>query len=320
MAQAMSGDMRGRSATRPTEIPKQGWRDIAMRVKDQVAEDNVDMISAGVAFYLFFAMFPALVAGLSIYGIFADPATVTQQIQALAAYLPEEVQGIIGDQLTQISGASGQALGFGVIIGIGVALWSAMKGVKALMTAFNIAYDENEERGFIKFNLIAFGLTLFILMFGLVVLVLVAVIPPLLAAVGLDTATEWIVTLVRWPILFALVMGILAVLYRFAPSREEPQWRWATPGALLATVLWLIASLAFSFYIANFGDYNEMYGALAAVIILLFWLYITAFVVILGAEVNSEMERQTRRDTTTGEEKPMGQRRAYAADTLGDTP
>jgi membrane protein len=320
MAQAMSGDMRGRSATRPTEIPKQGWRDIAMRVKDQVAEDNVDMISAGVAFYLFFAMFPALVAGLSIYGIFADPATVTQQIQALAAYLPEEVQGIIGDQLTQISGASGQALGFGVIIGIGVALWSAMKGVKALMTAFNIAYDENEERGFIKFNLIAFGLTLFILMFGLVVLVLVAVIPPLLAAVGLDTATEWIVTLVRWPILFALVMGILAVLYRFAPSREEPQWRWATPGALLATVLWLIASLAFSFYIANFGDYNEMYGALAAVVILLFWLYITAFVVILGAEVNSEMERQTRRDTTTGEEKPMGQRRAYAADTLGDTP
>jgi membrane protein len=320
MAQAMSGDMRGRSATRPTEIPKQGWRDIAMRVKDQVAEDNVDMISAGVAFYLFFAMFPALVAGLSIYGIFADPATVTQQIQALAAYLPEEVQGIIGDQLTQISGASGQALGFGVIIGIGVALWSAMKGVKALMTAFNIAYDENEERGFIKFNLIAFGLTLFILMFGLVVLVLVAVIPPLLAAVGLDTATEWIVTLVRWPILFALVMGILAVLYRFAPSREEPRWRWATPGALLATVLWLIASLAFSFYIANFGDYNEMYGALAAVVILLFWLYITAFVVILGAEVNSEMERQTRRDTTTGEEKPMGQRRAYAADTLGDTP
>lgn len=318
MTRAMSGDMRGRGATRPTEIPKQGWRDIALRVKDQVAEDNVDMISAGVAFYLFFALFPALLAGLSIYGLFADPATVAEQIQALAAYMPAEVQGIIGEQLTNITTASGQALGLGVLIGIGVALWSAMKGVKALMTAFNIAYDENEKRGFIKFNLIAFGLTLFILVFGLVLLLVVAVIPAVLSAVGLDAVTEWIVRLVRWPILFLLVLGILAVLYRFAPSRKEPQWRWATPGALLATVLWMIASLAFSFYISNFGNYNETYGALAAVVILLFWLYITAFVVILGAEVNSEMERQTRRDTTTGEEKPMGQRHAYAADTLGE--
>jgi membrane protein len=318
MTQAASGDARGRGATRPRDIPRRGWRDIAMRVKDQVSEDNVDMISAGVAFYLFFSIFPALLAALSIYGMFADPAQVTQQIEALAAYLPAEVQQIITEQLTQVAAASGQALGFGVIIGIGVALWSAMKGVKALMTAFNIAYDESEDRGFIKFNLIAFALTLFILVFGLVALLLVAVIPPLLAAIGLDAVTEWIVSLARWPILFVLVMTILAFLYRYAPSREQPRWGWATPGAFLATALWLLASAAFSFYIANFGDYNEMYGALAAVVILLFWLYISAFVVIIGAEVNSEMERQTRRDTTTGEEKPMGKRRAYAADTVAE--
>jgi membrane protein len=318
MTQAASGDVHGRGATRPRDIPKRGWRDIAMRVKDQVTEDNVDMISAGVAFYLFFSIFPALVAGLSIYGMFADPAQVTQQIEALAGYLPAEVQEIITGQLTQIADASGQALGFGVIFGLGVALWSAMKGVKALMTAFNITYDESEDRGFIKFNLIAFGLTFFILFFGIVALLLIAVIPPLLIAFSPDAFTHWIITLVRWPILFVMVMTILAFLYRYAPSRESSKWRWATPGAFLATALWLLASLAFSLYIANFGDYNELYGALAAVVILLFWLYISAFVVLIGAEVNCEMERQTRRDTTTGDEEPMGKRGAYAADTVSE--
>lgn len=320
MGQAASEEGRGRGATRPRDIPKSGWRDIALRVKDQISEDNIDMISAGVAFYLFFAIFPALLAALSIYGLFADPAQVVEQIDALTAYLPAEIHDIIGGQLTQIADASGEALGFGVILGIGIALWSAMKGVKALMTALNVTYDEDEKRGFIKFNLIAFGLTLFILVFGVVALLFVAVVPALFAAFGSGMWTEWLISLVRWPILFLLVMVILAFLYRYAPSRDEPQWRWATPGAFLATFLWLIASLAFSFYITNFGDYNEMYGAVASIVIFLFWLYISAYVVLLGAEVNSEMERQTRRDTTTGEERPMGQRGAYAADTLGKTP
>jgi membrane protein len=320
MAKAADSDARGREATRPTDIPKPGWRDIAMRVKDQLSEDNVDMIAAGVAFYMFFAIFPALLAALSIYGLFADPAQVAEQIQALTEYLPGQARDIIGEQLTRIADASGGALGWSAAIGILVALWSATKGVKALMTAFNITYDETEKRGFFKFNLIAIGLTLFILVFGLVVLVIVAVIPPVLSALNLGALTHWIVTLGRWPILFVLVMIILAFLYRFAPSRDKPRWSWATPGALLATVLWLIASLAFSIYVANFADYNATYGTLAAVVILLFWFYITAYVVLLGAEVNCEMERQTRRDTTTGEEKPMGQRRAYAADTVaGET-
>jgi membrane protein len=320
MAQAADSKARGREATRPTDIPKPGWRDIAMRVKDQLSEDNIDMVAAGVAFYMFFAIFPALLAALSIYGLFADPAQVAQQIQALTEYLPAQARDVIGEQLTRIADASGGALGWSAAISILVALWSATKGVKALMTAFNITYDETEKRGFFKFNFVAFVLTLFILVFGLVVLVIVAVIPALLAALNLDALTHWIVTLGRWPILFVLVMLILAFLYRFAPSRDEPRWRWATPGALLATVLWLIASLAFSIYVANFADYNATYGTLAAVVTLLFWFYITAYVVLLGAEVNCEMERQTRRDTTTGEEKPMGQRRAYAADTVaGET-
>lgn len=318
MTQAATGDTRGRGATRPRDIPKRGWRDIAVRVKDQLSEDNVDMIAAGVAFYLFFAIFPALLAALSIYGLFANPEQVTQQIEALAAYLPAQAQQIITDQLTRIAQASGQALGWGVGIGILIALWSAMKGIKALMTAFNITYDESEDRGFLKFNLIAFGLTLFILVFGLVVLVVIAVIPPLLSALDLEASMHWIVTLARWPILFVLVMTVLAVLYRFAPSRARPRWGWATAGAFVATALWLLASLAFSLYVSNFADYNQMYGTLAAVVILLFWFYISSYVVLLGAELNSEMERQTRRDTTTGEEKPMGQRRAYAADTVAE--
>ncbi len=318
MAKATISDARGRGATRPTDIPKPGWRDIAMRVKDQLGEDNVDMVAAGVAFYMFFAIFPALLAALSIYGLFADPAQVAQQIQALTEYLPGQAQEIIGQQLTRIADASGQALGWSAAISILVALWSATKGVKALMTAFNITYDEAEKRGFLKFNLIALALTLFILVFGLVVLVIVAIIPPLLSALNLEALIHWVVTLGRWPVLFLLVMVVLAILYRFAPSRERPLWRWATPGAFLATLLWLLASLAFSLYVSNFADYNATYGTLAAVVILLFWFYISAYVVLLGAEVNCEMERQTRRDTTTGKEKPMGERQAYAADTVAE--
>lgn len=318
MTSASHVDARGRQAGRPSEIPGRGWRDVAMRVKDEMANDNVSIVAGGVAFYVFLAVFPALAAALSIYGLYADPSQAAQQIQSTATLLPGQAQDILREQLTRIAHSSSGALGIGVIIGVLLALWSAAKGMKALMTALNIAYDETESRGFLKLNVMAIGLTLAVIVFGLISLILIAAVPAMLGSLGLGEAVRWIVSVARWPILFVVIMTIIAFLFRYAPDRDRPKWRWNTPGAVIATVLWLLASLAFSVYVSFSDSYNATYGSLAAVVVLLFWLYISAYVVLIGAEWNAEMERQTRKDTTTGRPRPMGQRDAHAADTLGE--
>lgn len=318
MASTDHAAARGREARRPRDIPKRGWRDVAWRVKDEVTNDNVSIVAGGVAFYIFLAIFPALAAALAIYGIYADPAQAAQQIESIAQFLPSQVQDILKTQLGRIAQSSQGALGVGALIGVLLSLWSAAKGMKALMTALNIVYDEEDTRGFFKLNAMALGLTLGVIVFGLVALILIAAIPALLGNLGLGEVVKWIVSLARWPILFLVVMTIIAVLYRYAPDRDRPQWQWNTPGAVIATVLWLIASIAFSVYVSYSGSYNATYGSLAAVVILLFWLYLSAYVVMVGAEWNAEMERQTRKDTTVGKPASMGQRGAHAADTLGE--
>lgn len=317
MAQALPSGARGREADRPGEIPASGWRDIALRVKEELSNDNVSIVAGGVAFYIFLAIFPALAAALSIYGIYADPSQAAQQIEAVAQFLPGQVQEILRTQLTRIAQSSGGALGIGVVIGVLLSLWSAAKGMKALMTALTITYDEDESRGFIKLNIIALALTLGLVVFGLIALILIAAVPALLGNLGLGDMTQWIVSIARWPILFIVVMTVIAFLFRFAPDRDAPKWRWNTPGAVIATLLWLVASIAFSIYVSYSSSYNATYGSLAAVVILLLWLYLSAYIVLIGAEWNAEMERQTRADTTTGRPRPMGEREAYAADTLG---
>lgn len=309
---------RGRQAPQPTGIPKAGWKDIAWRVYEESDKDNLSMIAAGVAFYAFLAMFPALASLVSLYGLLADPQTVAAQVESLAAVIPQEARTIVHDQLGQVSGGSGGALSLGFAFSLLLTLWAATKGTKALITAFNIAYDEREKRGFFKLNAIAVGLTLALLVFVIVALLLVAAVPAIIGFLPLPGWAEWTVRLLRWPILFGFVVGALALLYRYAPSRDQPQWRWASPGALVATALWLLGSIAFSIYVANFGDYNKTYGALAAVVVLMLWFYITAYALLIGAEINAETERQTRRDTTTGPEHAMGRRGAHAADTLGE--
>lgn len=310
-------DPHGREASRPSEIPRRGWKDILLRLKDQIAEDNLFFIAAGVAFYAFLAIFPGIAAMVSIFGLVADPADVEEWIGAASAVLPPDALALIRDQVHAIVSTPAENLGLSLAISILLALWSATAGVKALMTALNIAYEEREHRGFLKYYAAAIGLTVGAIVFALLALALVAAVPPLLQQLALPSALEKLLGVTLWVILGGTFIVGLGVLYRYAPSRERPQWRWVSWGAVVATILWLAGSVSFSLYVANFGDYNKTYGALAAIVILLTWFYLTALVVLIGAELNAEMEHQTRVDSTEGQPKPMGRRGARMADTLG---
>jgi membrane protein len=314
------GAERGRTAERPSEVPAAGWRDILWRVKAEMAKDNLSLVAAGVAFYVLLAIFPAIAAIVSIYGLVADPQTVEQQLAAISHLLPEEARGIIEEQLKRVTSTASTQLSFGAAFGLLLAIWSANKGTQALITALNIVYDEEEKRGFIKLNLISLALTIGLILFLIVGLALIAVLPALLGNLGLPAEIRQWAAWLRWPVLAVAFMLALAALYRYAPSRDTPRWRWVSWGAVLATVLWLIGSALFSWYVTNFGNYNETYGSIGAVVVLMMWLWLSVLIVLLGAEVNAEMEHQTGRDTTRGADQPIGRRGAYVADTVGEQP
>ena len=313
---AAADGRRGRSADKPQQIPKRGWNDILRRTWRQVGEDNISIVAAGVAFYALLAIFPALGAALSIYGFFADPADVSQQLASLGGLLPGDAHSLLERQLSDVSAQSEAALSIGALVGVALALWSASAGIKTMMTALNIAYEEEEKRGFIRYNATALVMTLGAILAALVAISLVAILPPILEAIPMPEWLHWLVSLVRWPLLAVGVVVGLAVLYRFGPSRRLARWSWVSWGAAIATVLWIVGSLLFSWYAANFANYNETYGSVGAIIALLMWFYLTAYVVLMGAELNSEMERQTAKDTTSGPRKPMGARGAEMADTV----
>jgi membrane protein len=311
---------RGREAERPREIPKPGWRDVLMRTKSELNRDNVGLVAAGVAFYALLAIFPAIAAVISVYGLVADPADVERQMSSLLQVIPQEAAGILRQQMENIASQPTTGLGFGVLFGVLLAIWSASKGTKALMQGLNIANDEEESRGFFKLNATALGLTAGGIVFAAIALGLIAVLPALLGNLGLPSVVQTAVSLLRWPLLLVAVMVGLGVAYRYGPSRDKPQWRWLSWGAGIATAAWLVGSILFSVYVSNFGSYGETYGSVGAVVVLMMWFYLSAYVALLGAELNAEMERQTRRDTTVGTSEPMGRRDAHAADTLGRSP
>lgn len=308
----------GREADRPRDIPKRGWRDIAFRVKDELGKDNVGLISAGVAFYGLLAIFPAIAAVISLWALLFDPQQIGQQIEAASGFLPEDAARIIQNQGSKATGEAGAGLSLAAIGGLLLAIYSSAKGVKALIMGLNIVYDEDETRGFIRRNILALLLTFVLILAMIVALAIVIVIPILLELIGLSPMADTLVSLARWPVLLVVAVFGLAVLYRYAPSRKEPRWQWVSPGALTATVLWMIASILFSVYVRNFGNYNETYGSLGAVVILLMWMWLSAYIVLLGAEINAETEHQTAEDSTKGAAKPMGERGAYVADTVGE--
>jgi membrane protein len=313
-------DGRGRRAERPQDIPKPGWRDVLVRTKNEISDDHVSMIAAGVAFYGLLAIFPAIAALISIWGLMFDPRQIEQQIALVSSALPQQAASIITDQARKIASSAGAGMSIAAIAGILLTLYSAAKGMKALIEGLNIIYDEDEKRGFIRLNLVSLALTLGLIAVMIVSLGLIIVAPALLGSLGLGSTVEALVTYLRWPILFVVAIVGLAVLYRFAPSRNQPRWRWVSWGAAIATALWIIGSIAFSIYVRNFGSYNETYGSLGAVVILLMWFWVSAFIVLLGAELNSQMELQTAEDTTRGRPQPMGRRGAHVADTVGESP
>ncbi len=308
---------RGRNAVSPSHLNFEAWKDILWRVWAEFNEDRVTLIAAGATFYLLLALFPGLAAFVSIYGVVADPVTIADHIAFLGGFLPSGGVELIESQLESLTSQDPASLSFGFLFGLALALYSANNGIKTLFEAMNIAYDETEKRSFIKLNLISLLFTLGAIIIAILFIVAVGVVPAVLAFVGLGGVTEVLISLLRWPILFVAAAGAVSVLYRFGPSRERAKWRWVTWGAVVATGLWLLASILFSWYLSNFADYNATYGSLGAVIGFMMWTWISVSIILMGAELNSEMEHQTARDSTTGPEQPMGTRGATMADTLG---
>lgn len=307
-------DRVGRRAQSPVAIPPRGWWAVVLRVWHQLEEDNMAIVAAGCAFYAMLALFPAITALVSIYGLVADPAEVERQVEAMRGVLPQEAVELIATQARQVASGSSGTLGWSAVIALVIALYSASSGVKTLFTALCIAYEEKETRSFVRFNVMALVFTFLAILGVIAGLVVIIGVPAVLGYLPLGPLSAWAVQIASWLVLLTLVIGGLAMLYRYGPSRAPARWRWITPGSLVATGLWIAASAAFSWYAANFGSYNQTYGALGGVIILLFWLFISAYVILIGAELNAELELQTERDTTTGPELPMGRRNAYAAD------
>ena len=307
---------RGRQATGPTEIPPKGWKDIAMRTYRDVNENRIPLVSAGVTFFTLLAIFPAVAALVSCYGLVADASTINAQIASLQGIMPQGALDIIGDQVKRLSEKGETTLGLSLVIGIALSVWSANGGVKHVFDALNLVYNEREKRNFVVLNLVSLGFTAGALLFLILALFAVVVLPVVFEFIGIG-GNAWWVALLRWPALLLAVLGGLSVLYRYGPSRDAPRWRWVTPGSTVAALLWLGGSLLFSWYVSSFGKYNQTYGSLGAAIGFMTWIWISLMIVLTGAQLNAEMEHQTAEDTTVGKPQPLGERRAQMADTLG---
>jgi membrane protein len=308
----------GQNAANPSEIPSKGWWSIAKRVAIESNEDRVMTEAAGITFYALLSLFPAMTAMVSLFGLFADRQTISEHLGDLQGVLPQGGMSIISDQLERLLASPQQALGFGAIVGLLAALWSANQGTKAMLDALNVVYEETEKRSFLFRTALSLAMTLGALVFVLVALGAIVVLPLVLKFIWLGEGVETILSLARWPIMLVGMTMLLAVLYRYGPSRELARWRWVTYGGVFAAVTWLAASAGFTWYVANFGNYDATYGSLGAIIGFMTWIWISSIVVLVGAELNAEMEHQTARDSTTGPERKLGQRGAVMADNVAE--
>lgn len=310
-------DHSGRNADTPLQIPLRGWWQVLKRTYAEATDDNLGLIAAGVAFYGFLAMVPLLASLVLTYGIVVDPAEAARHIRDLTTMVPRDAARLIAEQLDGILKTSVDKKGFGLLLALGLAVYGAMKGAQALIIALNIVYEEREKRGFIRLTLLQAAM----------VLVAIAVAAGLLTAISLSAALETFIAdigplaalgvkVIGWIVAAGLASAAVAGLYRVAPSRADPRWRWVTPGSILATIGILATTAGFGWYAASLGDYNATYGSLGGVVVLLLWLWLSAYVLMLGGELNAELERQTERDSTTGPERPLGERRAKMADAV----
>ena len=310
---------RGRRATQPSQIPVRGWRDILLRVFWAIPQDRVMATAGGVAFFALLAVFPGLATIVSLYGLISDPYVISKHLDLLGGILPSAVLDLLSDQLVRIAKQSTGALSTASSLSLLVAFWSANSGVGALFDALNVIYKEREKRSLVRFYATTILFTLSGIVFSLAAISMVVVLPIILDRLGFASATDMALRIARWPALLVIVGLGLSVIYRYGPSRREAKWRWVTWGGSLAALLWACASAVFSWYVASFDSYNRTYGSLGAIIGFMTWIWLSVVVVLLGAELNSEMERQTARDSTEGQPKPLGARRAFVADTVGPT-
>lgn len=308
---------RGRNASGPLSIPWKGWKDIAVRLYGSFFEDRVMLIAAGATFYLLLALFPAFAVFVSLYGIVADPNTISEHIAFIGQFLPQAGTELLESQLARLVSEDPASLSVGFITGLLFSLWSANNGVKTLFEAMNVAYGEQEKRSFLKLNVVAFCFTLGAVFAGILLIVVVGVVPAIMAVFGLSSLTDALIAAMRWPVVFVIIIFGIGLVYRYGPSRNRAKWKWVIFGSTLTAFVWLGASIAFSYYLQNFANYNATYGSLGAVIGFMMWVWISSLIFIIGAEINAEMEHQTARDTTHLEEKPLGERGARVADTMG---
>jgi len=312
-------DSRGRRADKPTDIPAMGWTDIAWRLYHDILNDRVLLVAAGVTFYAILALFPATAAIVSLYGLFADATTINGHLNLISGFLPEGALEVISDQVERITSQGHGTLGAAFLGTLAFSLWGANSGTKAIFDALNIIYKEQEKRSFLQLTIRSLIFTI-----GAVTLVLLALagiiaVPVILKLLGVpDWSGAALLSMVRWPLLYLVILFALACLYRYGPSRRHPQWKWVTLGSAIAGGFWVIGSLLLSWYVGNFGSYNATYGSLGAVIGFMVWMWFSTIIVLVGGEINAEIEHQTAKDTTEGRKKPMGTRGAKMADELGE--
>ncbi len=304
----------GHAADTPSEIPARGWWDVLKRVARQISDNRLMTEAAAVTFYTLLSVFPALAALISIYGLIADPSTVTNQISALSGVLPGGGVELLTNQAQKLAGQGSTGLSLGLGIGIATSLWTSNQAMKALFEALNVVNEEEEKRGFLLRTAVTLAFTLGVILFTVVALAAVVAVPVALGYLGLGGTWEFLLRWLRWPLLLVVVAVLLALIYRFGPSREEARWRWISWGSAFASVTWIGGSLLFSWYVSNFGNYDKTYGSLGAVVGFMTWIWLSALVVLIGGQLNAELEFQTAKDTTTGPQRPIGSRGAVAAD------
>ncbi len=311
----------GRQATHPTQIPWPGWKKVIRRTGSEIISDRVSLAAAGCAFYAILALFPAITMLVALYGLLFDPRTVEPQLQVLHSVLPSSTFTLIADRVHALVSKPSATLTFSFVVSLMITLWSSSAGTKSMLSALNIAYEENETRSFLRYQATALAMTLCGILGVAVAVALLVALPPILTYLPSHLGLERLASEIRgWVsfgsflLMLCFVAGGLSLLYRFGPCRRAANWGWVSAGSLLATVLWLIASVAFSYYVGHIASYDATYGPLGAIIGMMMWFYVSAFVVLVGAELNAELELQTAEDSTAGGIQPIGERGAYVAD------
>jgi membrane protein len=315
-ASQTTGSDRGLDANSPLEMPGRAWWEILKRIWESTGSNNIALLSAGVAFYAFLSFVPLLGALIMTYGLVADPATVAEHMRVIIDLVPADAARLIYEQLVSVTTTAAEKTGLGLGLALLISIYGAMRASGAIMVALNVIYEQHERRNFFVTTALSAAITIGAVVVGIVGLLSASILGFLQDLVsGLGPAVIVVAKVVTWLVAGALASVAIAATYRFGPDRADARWRWLTLGSMLATVLWLAATIGFGFYAARFGDYNATYGSLGAVVVLLMWLFVSAYAILLGAAINAEVERQTTRDSTTGAPRPMGQRGATVADT-----